>query len=204
MSLKLILKYKNIRGFYRGINEFKKVYEPRINVIKDENGNLLAGPQSVLNKWKNFFNQVLNVHGVHDVRQMDIHTAEPLVPEPSLVEVEIAIGELKSYKSPGTDQIPAELNKAGGETLYSDIHRLICSIRNKEELPQQWKESVIIPIHNKGDNTDCNNYRGISFLSTAYKILSNIILARLTPYVNEVTGDHQCEFHRNRSTFGRY
>jgi hypothetical protein len=52
---------------------------------------------------------VLNVHGVHDVRQMDIHTAEPLVPEPSLVEVETAIEKLKWYKSPGTDQIPAEL-----------------------------------------------------------------------------------------------
>jgi hypothetical protein len=59
---------------------------------------------------------------------MDIHTAEPLVPEPSLVEVEIAIGNLKSYKSPGTDQIPAELIKAGGEILSSEIHRLICSI----------------------------------------------------------------------------
>jgi hypothetical protein len=56
------------------------------------------------------FNQVLNVHGVHDVRQKDIHMAEPLVPEPSLVEVEIA-----------TDQIPAELIKAGGEILYSEI-----------------------------------------------------------------------------------
>jgi hypothetical protein len=40
---------------------------------------------------ENFFNQVLNVHGFHDVRQMDIHTAEALGPEPSLVEVEIAI-----------------------------------------------------------------------------------------------------------------
>jgi hypothetical protein len=46
---------------------------------------------------------VLNVHGVHDVRQMDIHTAEPLVPEPSLVEVEIAIGNFQRCKSPGTD-----------------------------------------------------------------------------------------------------
>jgi hypothetical protein len=88
----------------------------------------------------------------------------PLVPEPSLVEVEIAIGKLKSYKSPGTDQIRAELIKAGCETLYSEIHRLVCSIWNKEELPQQWKESIIIPIYKKGDKTDCNNYRGISFL----------------------------------------
>jgi hypothetical protein len=101
---------------------------------------------------------------------MDIHTAEPLVPEPSLVEVEIGIGKLKSYKSPGTDQIPAELIKAGGEMLCSKIHKLISCIWNKEELPQQWKESIIVRIRKKGNKTDCNNYRGISLLSTAYKI----------------------------------
>jgi hypothetical protein len=126
--------------------------------------------------------------------------AEPLVPEPSLVEVEIDIGKLKSYKSPGTDQFPAELLKAGGDTLCSEIHRLICCIWNKEELPQQWKESIIVPVPEMGDKTDCIIYRGISLLSTSYKILSNILLARLTPYVNEIIGDHQCGFHRNRST----
>jgi hypothetical protein len=89
---------------------------------------------------------------------MDIHTAEPLVPEPSIVKVQIAIGKLKSYKSPGADQIPAELIKAGGEILNSEIHRLTCSIWNKEELPQQWKEYIIVPIYKKGDKTDCNNY----------------------------------------------
>jgi hypothetical protein len=82
---------KKISDSYRGINEFKKGYQPRINIIKDENGNLLADPHSVLNRWKNFFNQVLNIHGVHNVRQTDIHTAEPLVSEPSLIEVKIAI-----------------------------------------------------------------------------------------------------------------
>jgi hypothetical protein len=116
MSWKLIIKTKIL-----GINEFKKGYQPGINIIKDENGNLIADPQNVLNRWKNFFNQLLNVHGVHDVRQMNIHMAEPLVLEPSLVEVEIAVGKLKSYKSLGTDQIPAELFKAGGETLCSEI-----------------------------------------------------------------------------------
>jgi hypothetical protein len=137
---------------------------------------------------------------VHNVRQKKIHTAEPLVPETSLVKVEIAIGKLKSYKSLGTDQILVKLIKAGGETLCSEIHKLICSIWNKEELPQQWEESIIIPIHKKGDKMDCNNYQVISLLSTAYKILSNILLARLTPYVNEVIGDHKCGFHCNRST----
>jgi hypothetical protein len=56
----------------------------------------------------------------------------------------------------------------------------------------------------EGDKTDCNNYRGISFLSTAYKISSNILLARLTPYVNEVTEDHQCGFRSNRSTTDQF
>jgi hypothetical protein len=143
---------------------------------------------------------VLKVHWAHDITQVDIHTAEQLVPEPSLVEVEIAIGMLKSYKSPGTDNIPAELIKAECETLYSEIHSLICCVWNKEELPQQWKESIIIPIYEKGDKTDCNNYRDISILSTAYKILSSILLARLTLYENEIIGDHQCGFRCNRST----
>jgi hypothetical protein len=67
-------------------------------------------------------------------------------------------------------------------------------------LPQQWKEYVIVPIYTKGDKTDCNNYWGISLLLTAYKILSNILPARLTPYVKEVIGDHQYGFHHDRST----
>jgi hypothetical protein len=87
---------------------------------------------------------------------------------------------LKSYKSPGIDQILDEFIKAGGETLCPEIHKLICSMWYKEELPQQWKEYTIIIIQ-KVDKIDCNNYIGISLLSAAYKILSNILLARLTP-----------------------
>jgi hypothetical protein len=87
----------------------------------------------------------LNVHNVTDVRQIEIHTAETLVPGPSHLEVEISIAKLKKYKSPGSGQILAELIQAGGETLVSVIHKLITSIWNKEELPDQWKESIIVP-----------------------------------------------------------
>ena len=70
--------------------------------------------------------------------------------------------------------------------------------------PEEWKESIIVPIHKKGDKTDCNNYRGISLLPTTYKILSNILLSRLTPYAKEIIGDHQRGFRRNRSTIDLY
>jgi hypothetical protein len=128
-----------------------------------------------------------------------MHTAEPFVPEPSASKVEVATGKLKRYKSPGADQIPAELIQARGEKLRSEIRKFIKLIWNKEELPHQWKESIVVPIHKKGDKTDCSNNRGTSLLSTSYKILSNILLARLTPYADEITGDHQCGFRRNRS-----
>ena len=94
----------------------------------------------------------------------------------------MGIEKLESNKSPGNDQIPAELIKAGGRTIRSQIHKLIVSIWNKEELPEEWKESIIVPIYKKGDKTDCNNYWGIPLLPTTYKILSNILLFRLTPY----------------------
>jgi hypothetical protein len=98
-------KNKNIRDLYRGINPFKRVYQPRNNYIK--------------------MIMVICLHNVSDVRQIEVHTAELLVPGPIRLEVEIVIAKLKKYKSPGSHQILAELIQAGGEILLSDIHKLI-------------------------------------------------------------------------------
>jgi hypothetical protein len=72
-------------------------------------------------------------------------------------EVDLAIEKLKSHKLPVIDQIPTELIKAGGKTIRCEILKLIISIWNKEELPEEWKESIIVPIYKKGDKTDCSN-----------------------------------------------
>jgi hypothetical protein len=82
---------KNIRDLYRGINEFKKVYLPRTNLVKDERGDLLLGPDIIVDRWMNYFYQPLNVQRVGGIRQAEIQTAEPFVPEPSIPEVEVAI-----------------------------------------------------------------------------------------------------------------
>jgi hypothetical protein len=72
--------------------------------------------------WRNYFSQLLNVHGVNYVRQSEIHTAKRLVPQPSATDIEMASEETKRHRSPGTDQIPGELVKAVGITISSEIH----------------------------------------------------------------------------------
>jgi hypothetical protein len=94
------------------------------------------------------------MHNVSDVRQIEVHMAESLVPGPSRPEVEIAIAKFKNYKSSSSDQIPAELIQAGGNILLSAIHKLINSVWDKAELPDHWKESIIVPVHKTGDKTD--------------------------------------------------
>jgi hypothetical protein len=133
--------------------------------VKDENGDLFADSQNSSNRCKNYFSQLLNVHNVSDVRQIEVHMADPLVPGPRCLKVEIATAKLKKHKSSGSDQIPIELIQAGGETLLSTIHKFVNYIWNKEELPDQWNESII------GDETGCNNYHGIALLSTSYQML---------------------------------
>jgi hypothetical protein len=88
-------KNRNIRDLYRGINEFKREYQTRKNLVYDENGDLLAD-SNILNRRNNNSSQLLNVHNVSDIRQIEIHTAELLVPGPSHLEVEIAVAKLKS------------------------------------------------------------------------------------------------------------
>jgi hypothetical protein len=118
----------------------------------------------------------------------------------------LAIEDIKSHKSPGVVQIPAELIKAGRRTIRYEIHKLIIYAWNKEE----WKKSIIIPIYKKGDKTDYNNYRGISLFAAMYKILSDILLYRLTPYAEEIIGitsvdfDAKCQLLTICSAFAKY
>jgi len=106
------------------VNEFKKAYQPRTNIVKGEKDNLVTDSHSILARWRNYFSQLLNVQGVSDVRQTEIHIAEPLVSEPSTFEFEMAVKKLKRHKSLGIDQIPAELIKLGGRTICSETHKL--------------------------------------------------------------------------------
>jgi hypothetical protein len=118
-------------------------------LVKDENGDLFADCR--LNRWKSYLSQLLNIQRVSDIRQVEIHTAEPLVPDPIPFEVEIVIAKLEKQKLSGSDQILAKLIQAGGETLQTVIYKLInlfviwknCLINGRSLLLYQFTRRAI-------------------------------------------------------------
>jgi hypothetical protein len=100
---------KNIKG---GINEFRRCYQLRNILVKDDNGDLLADTHNILNRRRSCFSQLLNVH-VSDIRQIEVHTAERSVLGPCRLEAEIAIANLS-----GSDQILAKIMQRRDEILH--------------------------------------------------------------------------------------
>jgi hypothetical protein len=118
---------------YQGVNDFKKDYQLRTNRVKFKIGDLVTYCHSILATWRNHFSKLLVVQEFNVVRQRQMDTAEPLVPESSAFDVEMAIEKMNRHILLSIDQIPAELIKTRCRTIRYDIHKLIDCIWNKEE-----------------------------------------------------------------------
>ena len=108
-NLKLTVRSKILGTCTLASMTLRRVIILELTRIKDEKGDLVTDSHTILAMWRNYFSQLLYVLGVNEVRQTKIHTAEPLVTEPSTSDVELAIEKLESHTSPGIDQIPADL-----------------------------------------------------------------------------------------------
>eukprot|EP00794_Sanderia_malayensis_P020946 gene20945-biopygen15452 len=119
--------------------------------------------------------------------------------EPEILRSEIAsaVAALKNGKSPGVDNIPAKLKKDGALDL---LHKLCNLIWRTGEWPQQWTQSLIIPLLKKGNLKKCCNYRTISLISHPSKVLLKIIAERMRPQIETVLSEEQAGFRAGRST----
>ena len=106
---------------------------------------------------------------------------------------------LKNTKAPGSDGIHPELLKYGGNKILNRIYELVGQILKEERIPEEWKETTIVPTYKTGDRERCENYRGIALGNAAYKILVNIILGKIKPYIEKITGDYLNGFRDGRS-----
>ena len=112
---------------------------------------------------------------------------------------------MANAKAVGPDGLPAELLKLGlqqDRTILRELHRLTTLIWRQGKVPRQWEDAVITVLHKKGDKTECGNYRGISLVSHAGKVLLKVVARRLSAYC-EAKGllpEEQCGFRPDRST----
>lgn len=167
------------RKFYQAVNNAKKGFQPRTSMCRKKNGDLVCDLNGILERWKEHFDDLLNATA--EAEERPTARRKPYEQEDgkefstaSRSEVAAAIKQLKNNKAPGDDSLPGELFKAGGEKLVETMFGLIVRIWSEEKLPKEWKTSVICPLHKKGCKLDCGNYRGISLLPTAYKVLSSV------------------------------
>ena len=125
--------------------------------------------------------------------------------EPTEEEIATAMKAMANEKAVGPDGLPAELLKLGlpqDRTILSELHQLTILIWRQGKVPQQWKDAVITVLHKKGDKTECGNYRGISLVPHAGKVLLKVVARRLSAYC-EVKGllpEEQCGFRPVCST----
>ena len=115
-------------------------------------------------------------------------------------EVEAAVKSLKPGKSAGVDNIPAELLQAGGETLIDVLLNICNKIWQTGEWPTPWTQSLVITFPKKGNLLQCQNYRTISLISHASKVMLKILLNRLTPQAETIIAEEQTGFRPGRST----
>jgi hypothetical protein len=110
---------------------------------------------------------------------------------------------LKLEKAPGTDSISSELTKHGGSTPKQILYNLILLIWKKEELPKDWTEGIICPVHKKGDRTEYFDYRPKTLLNTVYKIFAILINNLLPQIVQGKLNYVQMGLRPGRSTVGK-
>ena len=197
----------NELGTKEGLNKMIKLSKARnkstkdithIKHIKDHDSVVLRKEEDILKRWKEYFEQLMNEENDRLIRE-DGQVNMGMVRGFSRQEVLNALKKMKNGKATGPDMIPVEAWKALGDEGVDILYDLMVKILDQEKIPEEWRESILIPIFKgKGDVQDCGNYRGIKLMSHTLKILERMIDTRLREEVE--IGGEQMGFMKGRGT----
>lgn len=187
---------------YRHIKRLTKPNAASGDVLKDAQGDLIYEPEKRMDRWVEHFRQLLNRPApdtpIRDGELLSLGFLDVSDNPPDKKEVEMAIRSLKSGKAAGEDGIPPELWKHGGDSLVAAFTNLLSDIWSDGRIPADWGTAIVLPLFKKGDKAVCKNYRGISLLDIALKILEAIIATRIRPALDAVTRENQAGFRPGR------
>jgi len=182
------IKNKQIRNAYKEAGALKASFQPYTDLCRGTNNDILSKEEEIKTRLKTYFQDLLTTSATADqstpleVTYINQAVTEEELEEepPDILDIKMAIQSMNNNKSPGIDNIPAELYNSGGGLLLNKIHSLIKRIWKEKKMPTDWTTNIIVPIYkNRGDKLQCENYRGISLLCTGYKILTTVLNNRL-------------------------
>jgi Reverse transcriptase (RNA-dependent DNA polymerase)/Endonuclease/Exonuclease/phosphatase family len=209
--------YKQIRK--EGNNMFKnkksKWIEDKMDEIERDNKNntklyqqvkkqkrTKGGAEAIDRKeWEDYLEKEMKQEREEDEDEGNGNNTEECgVEEPTMEEFNDIVNGLKNGKAAGSDEICNEMIRNGGQELKEEMYKLLIKIWKEETIPEEWTLGIIVPIPKAGDLKVCSNYRRITLLNTAYKILTSLILKRLKEYGEREIGEYQNGFRTGRST----
>ena len=198
------LQVGNNKQAYNLVKILRRKYIPKLTVIRSQNGTMIQSKEDIMQRWTQYCSALYEDKGGGENMVKELERITPSSEDNSggilYGEIEDAITKLKKNKSPGTDEITAEMLQAGGEQLVHKIHELCNRAWKEEIIPEQWGRSILVPIPKAGDLSDCSNYRTISLINHTGKVLLMVLLNRLKHHLDPYLSEEQAGFRKHRST----
>ena len=163
---------------------------------------MVTTKEDILKRWEEYCSELYDFDlNVEEATLDDLWQGQDQETPPLLeVEVDKAIGKLKTGKSAGIDGVCSVLIRSGGRSVSKELYNICQMAWHKEEFPEIWTKSIIITLPKKGDLTRCENHRTISLIPHASKVLLEVIRTRLKPFIETQMSEEQAGFRPNRST----
>ena len=200
---------ENQKLFYKTLKSIRKGSPTETVRIKDKSGNMLIETADIMKRWREYFQELLQSQNAEHPKANNTNKTseensnnfkeddhDDFVTEEELQEI---ISKLKNGKTPGWDKVTTEMFKCMGKEGVRMLLEIYNRIWNEERIPQDWKTALIVPIYKNGDRSNCNNYRGITLLSTAMKVFEVVIDRKIRAVTESSLEESQSGFRKGRS-----
>ena len=195
----------NQKLFYKVLKTLRKGKCDRSKFVKSKSGEMLCEDEDIMTRWREYFEDVLNNEQSNQGDVVETEKGERGDEEEysehdeiKMNEVQDAIRMLKRGKAAGHDEITPEMLKNLGRNGVELLTSLFNKAWKEKRIPKDWELGIILPIHKKGDNRECSNYRGISILSVVLKVYESILGKRLKTVIESQLEEPQSGFRKGR------
>ena len=184
------------KDLFTVVKKLTKKTTNQLSIVKANDGTILTEGNDIKARWHEYCEKLYARKEPADVTtELKEYDNEPDI---MLSEIEKAMNKMKSGKSPGFDEIPAELIKTTGDVGIKLFHKLCNQIWSTKEWSKDWTKAVFIILPKKGDTRECPNNRAIFLISHASKIILYIMMDREQQYLEREIAKHQAGFRKGR------